>query len=54
MDTQETVAGRRSRASTHAAENPEEVLGNQKKRCRVDDLHMAFVAEKEVAKERAQ
>ena len=54
IDTSETLAGRRDRALIDAVEDSEDVPGNRERRWRVGDLHMAFVAEKEVAKVRPQ
>ena len=47
------IAGKRYRAKTGAVELSVEVCGNQEKRSRVGDLHLAFVADKEVAEEHA-
>ena len=50
MDTSVTVTEKRERASVDVAANLGDFLRNQEMRCRVDDLHLVFVAEKEVAK----
>ena len=50
----ETLPGTRGRSFVIAILYSEESLGNQEKRCRVCDLHLACVAEKEVVEEHAQ
>ena len=53
-DTSETVAGKRDRAPTAGAGNPDKSPGNQEKRCPADDFLAALVADKEVVMEYAQ
>ena len=54
MDTWETVSGKRKRAPVEGAKNSDispQSLGTE---CRVGDLHLPLVADKEVVKEHAQ
>ena len=48
MDASGTLFGKRNRALVDAAENSEELLGNQEERCRVGDLPLALVSIKEL------
>ena len=52
-DTSETLTGTRDRAPVDTVEISEKSIGNHEERCHVGDLHLAFVAEKDVAEERA-
>ena len=54
VDSSATLPGEWIRAMVDAAENSEELLSNREKRGRAGDLPSAFVADKEVAKGRAQ
>ena len=54
MDTSVTVTGKRSRVSDAVAENSGKFVGDQDEWRRVGGLHLAFVADREVAKERAK
>ena len=54
MDTSATVAGKMGRAPVDAVENSDVPLEVREERCRVGDLHFAYVADKEVVKGRAQ
>ena len=49
MDTSETLPGNRGRVLVVAVENSGEFPCNQEMRCRAGVLHLAFVADKEVA-----
>ena len=51
METSETLAGKRDRAPMDVAENSKDSFRNLDRRCRVGDLHLAFVAEKKFARE---
>ena len=53
MDTSVAVTGKRGRATEDVAGNSDASLGSQEKRCRVGDLRLAFVTEKEAAGEHA-
>ena len=53
-DTSEAAAGKRGQTPENVAENLGASVRSQNKRCRVGGRHVAFVAEKEVAKEHAQ
>ena len=54
MDTSGTLSGKWNRAMVDAAANSDELHGNQDRRCRVGDLHSAFVADGKVAKGNTQ
>ena len=49
VDIPGTPSGKRNRAEVDAVENSEELIGNQEKRRRVGDLHLAIALKKEVA-----
>ena len=51
MDTLETACGKRERAPVDRAMDPQTRTQSLGKKCRVGDLHLAFVAEKKVVKE---
>ena len=52
-ESSETATGKRDRAPDAVVANSGESQENLRKQCCVADLHVAFVAEKEVAKGRA-
>ena len=54
MDTSETLSEKRSRAKADAVETSGDLPMTQEQCCRVSDLHLAFVADKEIVKGRAQ
>ena len=54
METSGTPSCRRFGELVRAVESSKEFLRNQEKGCRAGDLHLAFVAEKEVTKGRAR
>ena len=54
MDTSVAATGKRNRGPEGVAENPDELLSYQDKRCRVGDLHLASDVGKEVVKEHAR
>ena len=53
-DTSETLSGKRGRASVVASEDSEMSIGNQDESCRLRDLHLVYVVDKEVAEGHAQ
>ena len=53
MDTSVTVTRKRGRATEDVVGKSDASLGSQEKRCRVGDLRLAFVTEKEAAGEHA-
>ena len=54
MDTLETVTGEREREPVGGVMDSDTPSQPADKKCRAGDLHLAFVADKEVAKEHAQ
>ena len=54
MDATEDTNGKRKRAPAKKAMDSELPTHTVGEKCRVGDLHLAFVAEKEEAKEHAQ
>ena len=53
-NTSETVSATRERAMADVTDTPHYLPATREPRCRVSDLHLAFVAEKEIAKEHAK
>ena len=54
MDASEALTRKRGRAPDVIADNWDALLGDEEKRCRARDLHLAFVVDRAVAREHAK